>query len=205
MPKVGMEPIRRKQVINATLSCIVDEGLDKVTLDKAAERAGVSKGVVAYYFKNKHNLLIESFRKFLEDYMLSVEVYLNESGEDNNSARDLLKAIGAISIGALVIDSGNDSLSPEDAGKVILQMYSRIAIDENYKALTCEMYKGYQMAMDETVRYGIQNGEWMIQDVPTTVLQMMAMLEGLIIFAITDFAGNRTKMYECFAKFVDSL
>ncbi|MGO4273214.1 TetR/AcrR family transcriptional regulator, partial [Paenibacillus sp. TAF58] len=42
MPKVGMEPKRRADVINATLICISRHGIDGMTLDKVAEYAGCS-------------------------------------------------------------------------------------------------------------------------------------------------------------------
>ena len=52
MPKVGVEELRKKQVIYSTLKMIGDEGIEKLTLDKVAKNAGVSKGVVTYYFNN---------------------------------------------------------------------------------------------------------------------------------------------------------
>ena len=48
MPKVGMEPMRRAELINATLTCISMYGMDGMTLDKVADYAGCSKGVVVY-------------------------------------------------------------------------------------------------------------------------------------------------------------
>lgn len=73
MPKLGMEPTRRAEVINATLTCISIYGMDGMTLDKVAELADCSKGVVTYYFKNKDNLTIEAFKSFLAYYGLKIE------------------------------------------------------------------------------------------------------------------------------------
>nr|MDA3812042.1 TetR family transcriptional regulator [Spirochaetaceae bacterium] len=82
MPKTGMEPVRTKQVINAVLKCVADEGIDQVTLEKTAKMAGVSKGVVTYYFNNKEKLLIQSFKTFLTGYLEMIELgissYLSE-------------------------------------------------------------------------------------------------------------------------------
>ncbi len=50
MPKIGMEPIRKAEAINAALDCFCDYGIDKTTLDMVAQRAGFSKGILAYYF-----------------------------------------------------------------------------------------------------------------------------------------------------------
>ncbi len=60
MPKIGMEPIRRAETINAALECIGEVGIDHITLEMVAEKAGFSKGIVAYYFKTKQQLIVES-------------------------------------------------------------------------------------------------------------------------------------------------
>ena len=68
MPKVGMGPIRKNQVINAALACISESGFEKFTLESVARKAGISKGVVSYYFKVKEDVILQSFRAFLDHY-----------------------------------------------------------------------------------------------------------------------------------------
>ena len=62
MPKVGMEPIRQQQYIEATLRVIHEAGLDATTLAKVARHAGTSTGLVAHYFGDKAGLLEATFR-----------------------------------------------------------------------------------------------------------------------------------------------
>jgi TetR/AcrR family transcriptional regulator, transcriptional repressor of bet genes len=68
MPKIGMEPVRRAEAINAALECICEVGIDHLTLEMVADRAGFSKGIVAYYFKTKKQLILESLKAFLASY-----------------------------------------------------------------------------------------------------------------------------------------
>lgn len=68
-----MEQKRRADVINATLTCISLHGIEGMTLDKVAEYAHCSKGVVTYYFKNKDHLTTEAFKSFLAYYGLKIE------------------------------------------------------------------------------------------------------------------------------------
>ena len=68
MPKIGMEPIRRAQVIRAVIESIAEQGLEALTMDAVAKKADVSKGVVNYYFAGKRDLLLQSFHAFLESY-----------------------------------------------------------------------------------------------------------------------------------------
>jgi TetR/AcrR family transcriptional repressor of bet genes len=77
MPKLGMKEIRKEQVIAATIQCIVDKGLSKMSVKDISAQAGVSTGIIYHYFKNKEDLLLqvlkESFRKSHEQVMSTVE------------------------------------------------------------------------------------------------------------------------------------
>jgi len=62
MPKLGMEPIRRRQLIVATLAAIHEDGLGETTLARVSARAGLSTGLVNHYFNGKADLLEASLR-----------------------------------------------------------------------------------------------------------------------------------------------
>ncbi|HEY3327778.1 MAG TPA: transcriptional regulator BetI [Novimethylophilus sp.] len=58
MPKLGMKIIRKKELMNATMSVIHETGLADPTLAAICERAGLSSSsIVSHYFKNKQELL----------------------------------------------------------------------------------------------------------------------------------------------------
>lgn len=66
MPKVGMEPIRRRQLIAATIASIHEEGLANTTLSQISRRAGLSTGIVSHYFQDKAGLLVATMRSLAE-------------------------------------------------------------------------------------------------------------------------------------------
>ena len=47
MPKLGMQPIRRRQLIDATLDAINEVGMHDATIAQIARRAGVSTGIIS--------------------------------------------------------------------------------------------------------------------------------------------------------------
>lgn len=65
MPKLGMEPIRRKALVDATLRAIGDHGSSSVTMSQIARQAGVSPALAHHYFGSKEQLLIETIRSLL--------------------------------------------------------------------------------------------------------------------------------------------
>ncbi|MCY1296974.1 HTH-type transcriptional regulator BetI [compost metagenome] len=65
MPKVGMEPVRRKALVDAALRVIGDQGTLTVTMSEIARHAGVSPALAHHYFGSKEQLLIETIRSLL--------------------------------------------------------------------------------------------------------------------------------------------
>lgn len=57
MPKVGMQPIRRKQLIDATLTAVDQVGMPDASIALIARLAGVSNGIISHYFQDKNGLL----------------------------------------------------------------------------------------------------------------------------------------------------
>ena len=84
MPKVGMEQIRREQVISATRRCIVEKGVLQLSIKDVAAEAGVSTGVIYHYFQNKQDILLqvlkETFRKS-NDQVMQTMAPLNTARE----------------------------------------------------------------------------------------------------------------------------
>jgi TetR/AcrR family transcriptional repressor of bet genes len=65
LPKVGMEPMRRKALVDAALRVIGDHGSLAVTMSDIARQAGVSPALAHHYFGSKEQLLIETIRSLL--------------------------------------------------------------------------------------------------------------------------------------------
>ena len=67
MPKLGMGPIRRRQLVDAAIATIHEGGFAQATVARIAERAGVSSGIIHHYFADKDELLFETMRSLLAE------------------------------------------------------------------------------------------------------------------------------------------
>ena len=67
MPKIGMEPLRRKALIDAAISAIGERGSLDVTMSEIAGRAGVSSALAHHYFGAKDELLFATMRHILAE------------------------------------------------------------------------------------------------------------------------------------------
>ncbi len=72
MPKVGMEEIRRRQLIDATIASIHEVGFAYSSLSRISAKAGVSTGIVHHYFSNKADLLEATLRQLGDRLRISV-------------------------------------------------------------------------------------------------------------------------------------
>lgn len=67
MPKIGMEPLRKKALIDAAIAAIGDRGSLDVTMSDIAGRAGVSSALAHHYFGAKEDLLNATMRHILAE------------------------------------------------------------------------------------------------------------------------------------------
>jgi TetR/AcrR family transcriptional repressor of bet genes len=67
MPKRGMKPIRRQQLIDAAIASIHEHGFSSATVARIARKAGVSTGIVHHYFTDKNDLLASTMRSLLDN------------------------------------------------------------------------------------------------------------------------------------------
>src|SRR6185369_8292538 len=72
MPKLGMEEIRRRQLIEATIASIHEVGFAESSLSRISAKAGVSTGIVHHYFQDKAELLESTLRALGTRLRLSV-------------------------------------------------------------------------------------------------------------------------------------
>ena len=80
MPKVGMEQVRRKALIDATILTIGERGSLDVTMSAIAGRAGVSSALAHHYFGAKNELLQATMRHILAELGKDTRAALKEAG-----------------------------------------------------------------------------------------------------------------------------
>ncbi|SDP07468.1 transcriptional regulator BetI [Phyllobacterium sp. OV277] len=67
MPKVGMEPLRKRELIDAAIRTIGQRGSLDVTVAEIAHEAGVSAALAHHYFGGKEQLILATMRHLLKE------------------------------------------------------------------------------------------------------------------------------------------
>lgn len=68
MPKLGMEPIRKAALVNATIVEIGQKGSLDVTVAQIAQRAGMSSALAHHYFGSKEEMFLAAMRQLMTVY-----------------------------------------------------------------------------------------------------------------------------------------
>ena len=76
MPKLGMEPIRRGALVQATIHEIGRAGSLDVTVTQIAKRAGMSSALAHHYFGGKDQIFLAAMRHILSVYSAQVRAAL---------------------------------------------------------------------------------------------------------------------------------
>jgi AcrR family transcriptional regulator len=142
----SVEPERREQLIEAAARVIARSGYDAATVRDVAREAGVSTGVIAYYFEGKDDL----FAHVLRSASRAFRARLASARESAQTPRERLLALAEAATPA-----DDDAVR---AHALWIDFWARAARDPALAALTVRLYDGWRSEIAETVREGQRAG-----------------------------------------------
>ncbi|WP_171044267.1 transcriptional regulator BetI [Pseudoalteromonas citrea] len=74
-----MEPVRRQQLIDATIASVGELGLQGTTINSISKKAGLSSGIISHYFGGKQGLIEATVRHLLSSLKQSLLAQVGES------------------------------------------------------------------------------------------------------------------------------
>jgi AcrR family transcriptional regulator len=66
-PRPAVAPVRREEIVQATIRCLARDGYSGLRMKEVARAAGVSQGILHYYFDSKRAILLAALQKVLDD------------------------------------------------------------------------------------------------------------------------------------------
>ncbi|ABX61643.1 HTH-type transcriptional regulator BetI [Brucella suis 63/252] len=96
MPKIEMEPLRRRELIDAAIRTIGQRGSLDVTVAQIAHEAGVSPALAHHYFGGKDKLILATMRHLLRELGRD----LNAAIKQANTPHERIAAIIAVNFSA---------------------------------------------------------------------------------------------------------
>ncbi|MCP4490317.1 MAG: TetR/AcrR family transcriptional regulator [Gammaproteobacteria bacterium] len=162
----------RKLILASAVSTIAAHGLGSMTLDRVAEQAGISRALVIFHFKSKHNLILEVLEYLSRRYSTG---WLEIVGAEAESSMSKLLQLAEYDISFAYQNpkyvSAWHSFWGESRGK---EMFRNLAVprDEGYAAdmenllYQINEVEGYHFENIPVINRGLNSmmfGTWVLQ------------------------------------------
>ena len=133
---------RRRQIIDAARECITEEGVEKLTLRKVGDRAGVSHATIAYYFHSRRELIDSALVEMSADFLTGLQ-----HRRRTNGTRDLYDLLV-------------DFLDPDNASaRYIVQMIDAGLHDPELRRIHDDFIRYGRESIEHSIEEGMARGE----------------------------------------------
>jgi len=163
---------RRKQIMDAARACISEEGVEKLTLRKVAERAQVSHATIAYYFNSRRELIDSVFLEISEEFM-----------SDLRQRQLVYGTHDLIDLTQFFLDPDNPS------SRFVVQMIDAGLHDPELRSLHDEFVGYGRDRIEKSIRAGIEMGD-MRDDLDPKLAA--ALVHTVLIWWQSELAANAT-------------
>ena len=146
MTRPNITTARRQQIIDATIRVMAARGWQDTSIDEITREAGVSRGLVAYHFKDKAQLLAGVLARCQELFEAAV-------AESIASSRDPIEQLRNASRNAVLM-----ARDAPASYEVFLHFTAGARGDPELAAQVQDLYRGFRRAIASGIRKGQASG-----------------------------------------------
>jgi TetR/AcrR family transcriptional regulator, fatty acid metabolism regulator protein len=168
-PALAVPPGRRVDLIRSAYRLFSEKGVHRVPLEDIATQAGLSKGLVLYYFKTKENLVLETMRWALD--LTAERVRQAMAGTTTPEGR-VLAMIDGIWSGAET--NRRFYLLYLDLAGHAARLHHFTRLSATFHALENGLYK-------EVIADGVAAGAFGVEDLEEGAVALRAIIDGLFL------------------------
>jgi AcrR family transcriptional regulator len=171
---VNIIEVRRNQLTKAAYKVVSRKGYYNFTVRDIAKEAGLSTGLVHYYFKNKDDLLVSVLRIMNEN----LSFYLAKALEQTDDPKEKL---------IIFMDEAFHLVEREkEYFHVLIDFWTQINHNERMRKANIKLYQSYRAECAKIIQEGIEKKAFKNVDVQYTATMIVAFVQGLIIQYIID-------------------
>ena len=174
-----------QRIVDAMRTCIASRGIAGATFEHVSSEAGVSRGLLHYYFGTKERLLIEVLRGDAEVRIGA----LDEPLEAAQSADEVLN----------VFVAGAEEILQSDPGFYVLvyELFSAGRQNPEIQAELAQVYDGSRRHVAEILRRKQEEGVLSLRfDAETCVTFMFGAADGVALQRLTDPERDYSELLE---------
>lgn len=167
-PKVGMGPVRREQIVRATVTCLAREGYTRLTMKKVALQAGVSQGILHYYFPDKRAMLAATLEVVTRDLDRRVAAAQSRTGRDP-----------AARLRALVRACLEVAVRRPEFWVVFVEFWGEMLHDRRLRDLNTAVYTRTRRLLARLITEGARAGHFRAVDPTRAAAVVLGLVDGL--------------------------
>jgi len=166
--------LRRSQLTGAAYKVVAQKGYNDFTIKDIAEEAGLSTGLVHYYFKNKEDLLF----KLLKEMNANLRDNLKKALTELTEPKDKLMAF---------CDEAFELVDKEKAYfYVLIDFWAQMNHDNRIRQANVKLFQSYRDEISSIIEEGIAKGVFAAMDVKFTSVIIISLIQGTIIQYVID-------------------
>jgi AcrR family transcriptional regulator len=172
--KKDISNTRRAQLTRAAYKVVGQKGYYDFTIRDIAREAGLSTGLVHYYFKNKEDLLLNLLKEMNAD----LKYYLNKALTVLSDPRDKLLTF---------CDQAFDLVDREKAYfHVLIDFWAQMNHNNRIRQANVKLFQSYRDEISAILKEGAASGLFKITDVKLTSVIIISLIQGTIIQYVID-------------------
>ncbi len=137
---------RRKQITRAAYEIVAEKGYYNFTMMDIAQRAGVSSGLIHYYFKDKENMLVILLREMQQNIRIATEKAIDQTADPKEKLDIFMNQAFNL------VEEEREYLY------VTYDFLTQIKFNERMQRIMSKLYRGYRETMVGILRAGKENG-----------------------------------------------
>ncbi|MCB0831356.1 MAG: TetR family transcriptional regulator [Solirubrobacterales bacterium] len=158
----------RDRILEAACAAIAEDGIDDVRIARVAMRAGASTALVHHYFSTREELLEQAL---MHSYELAAEDRFGQPVDSGASATERLK---------VMIDECLPFEGRQQQEWILwVELWLRAARDDAMRPLAERLYASYRDWLLAVIRYGVERGEFKVEDPEESTDVAIGLLDGL--------------------------
>lgn len=142
-----MPPVRRAQIVRATIRCLAQDGYARLTMKKVAREAGVSQGILHYYFRDKREILAAALETVAADLNRRVAV------AQARGARDPRARLASVVRACLEV-----AVQQREVWVVFIEFWGEMPHDRRLRDINAAVYARARAALGALVQEGVRAG-----------------------------------------------
>jgi AcrR family transcriptional regulator len=158
---------RSNEIIRATIRCLARSGFSQLTMKRLAAEAGVSQGILHYYFKDKRAILAAAAGHVMDDLDLRAKSESANRRDAPSRLRAMIKACLAV------------ATADREFWTVFVALWGESLHDPALASINKAAYQRARKAIGGIIEQGVRDGDFKPANIVDTSAMVLALIDGM--------------------------